>query len=166
MLDLTRFPVSNYFFPGRQTFCTILDRKVFFGFFELLVFYKRSRDLRTHGIVGNSTAHPMRALPGPCGAYLGSKRLPKCQKYAFGTQNHPFREISSNYENPNSKIFGHESGARLSWASCTDLRSFGRLAAAVEPYPGWSVYEKFGCAGMTPRGNVFWRLCFLDCRYT
>ena len=79
-------------------------------------------------------AHPMRALPGPCGASLGSKGPPKCQKYAFGTQNHPFREISRNYENPNSKVFGHESGARLSWASCTDLKSFGRLAAAVEPY--------------------------------
>ena len=82
-------------------------------------------------------AHPMRAIPGPCRASLGSKGAPKCQKYAFGTRNHPFREISRNYENPNSKDFGHESGARLSWASCTDLKSFGRLAAAVlavEPY--------------------------------
>ena len=83
-------------------------------------------------------ADTMRALPGPCGA------SPKGQKYAFGTRNHLFREISRNYENRSSKIFGHESGARSSWASCTDLRSFGRLAAAVEPYPGWSVYEKLG----------------------
>ena len=110
-------------------------------------------------------ADPMRALPGPCGASLGSEGPPKGQKYAFGTQKHPFREISRNYENRNSKIFGHESGARLSWASCTDLRSFGRLAAAVEPYPGWSVYEKFAGAGMPHQGNVFWRLRFLDCRY-
>ena len=110
-------------------------------------------------------ADPMRALPGPCGASLGSEGPPKGQKYAFGTQKHPFREISRNYENPNSKIFGHESGARLSWASCTDLRSFGRLAAAIEPYPGWSVYESLGCAGMPLQGNVFWRLRFLDCRY-
>ena len=79
-------------------------------------------------------ADPMRALPGPCGASLGSEGAPKGQKYAFGTQKHPFREISRNYENPN-----HESGARLSWASGTDLRSFGRLAAAVEPYPGYSL---------------------------
>ena len=92
-------------------------------------------------------ADPMRALPGPCGASLGSEGPPKGQKYAFGTQKHPFREISRNYENRNPKFFGHESGARLSWASCTDLRSFGRLAAAVEPYPGWSVYEKFAGAG-------------------
>ena len=110
-------------------------------------------------------ADRMRALPGPCGASLGSEVLPKGQKYAFGTQKHPFREISRNYENRKSKIFGHESGARLSWASCTDLRSFGRLAAAIEPYPGWSVYESLGCAGMTLQGNVFWRLRFLECRY-
>ena len=64
-----------------------------------------------------------------------------------------------------SKNFGHESGARLTWASCTDLRSFGRLAAAIEPYPGWSVYEKSAGARMTHQGNVFWRLRFLDCRY-
>ena len=105
-------------------------------------------------------ADPMRALPGPCGASLGSEGPPKGQKYAFGTQKHPFREISRNYENRNSKIFGHESGARLSWASCTDLRSFGRLAAAVEPYPGWSVYGKFAEARMPHQGNVFWRLRF------
>ena len=110
-------------------------------------------------------ADPMRALPGPCGASLGSEGPPKGQKYAFGTQKHPFREISRNYENRNSKIFGHESGARLSWASCTDLRSFGRLAAAVEPYPGWSVYEKFAGAVNVRQGNVFWRLRFLECRY-
>ena len=134
MLDLTRFPVSDEIFPDRKTFCTILDRKVFW-IFELLVFDKRSRDHRTHGIVENSMADPMRALPGPCGASLGSEDPPKDQKYAFGTQKHPFREISRNYENRNSKIFGHESGARLSWASCTDLRSFGRLAAAVEAHP-------------------------------
>jgi len=91
-------------------------------------------------------ADPMRALPGPCGASLGSKGAPKGQKYEFGTQKHPFREISRNYENRNPKNFGHESGARLSWASCTDLRSFGRLAAAVEQYPGWSVYEKYAGA--------------------
>ena len=72
-------------------------------------------------------ADPMRAPPGPCGASLGSEGPPKGQKYAFGTQKHPFREISRNYEN-------RKSGAHLSWASCTDLRSFGRLAAAVEPY--------------------------------
>ena len=110
-------------------------------------------------------ADPMGALPGPCGASLGSEGAPKGQKYAFGTQKHPFREISRNYENRNPKKIGHESGARLSWASCTDLRSFGRLAAAVEPYPGWSVYEKLGCARMPLQGNVFWRLRFLDCRY-
>ena len=122
MLDLTRFPVSDEFFTDRKTFCTILDRKVFFGFFELLVFDKRSRDHRRHGIVENSMADPMRALPGPCGASLGSKGPPKGQKYAFGTQNHLVREISRNYENPNSKIFDLESGARLSWVRCTDLR--------------------------------------------
>ena len=44
-------------------------------------------------------ADPMRALPGPCGASLGSEGPPKGQKYAFGTQKHPFREISRNYEN-------------------------------------------------------------------
>ena len=32
MLDLTRFPVSDDFFPDRKTFCTILDRKDFFDF--------------------------------------------------------------------------------------------------------------------------------------
>ena len=101
-----------------------------------------------------------RALPSLYGASLASEGPPKGQKYAFGTQKHPFREISRNYENRNSKIFGHESGARLSWASCTDLRSFGRLAAAVEPYPGWSVYEKYAGAGKVLRGNVFWRLRF------
>ena len=150
MLDLTRFPVSDEIFPDRKTFCTILDRKVFLVF-ELLVFDKRSCDHRTRGIVENSMADPMRALPGPCGASLGSEGPPKGQKYAFGTQKHPFREISRNYENRNPKKIGHESGARLFWASCTDLRSFGRLAVAIEPYPGWSVYEKFGCARMTPQ---------------
>ncbi len=107
----------------------------------------------------------MRALPGLCGASLGSEGPPKGQKYAFGTQNHLFREISRNYENRNSKNFGHESGARLSWASCTDLRSCGRLAAGVEPYPGRSVHENLAEAGMPHQGNVFWRLRFLDCRY-
>ena len=67
-------------------------------------------------------ADPMRALPGPCGASLGSEGPPKGQKYAFGTQNHLFREISRNYENPNSKIFGHESGLGLFWACCTGFR--------------------------------------------
>ena len=110
-------------------------------------------------------ADPMRALPGPCGASLGSEGPPKGQKYAFGTRNHLFREISRNYENRNSKIFGHESGARLSWASCTDLRSFGRLAAAVEPYPVWSGRERRACCGMAALCIAFWRLRFLDCRY-
>ena len=32
MLDLTRFPVSDDFFPDRKTFCTILDRKDFLDF--------------------------------------------------------------------------------------------------------------------------------------
>ena len=32
MLDLTRFPVSDEFFPDRKTFCTILDRKHFLDF--------------------------------------------------------------------------------------------------------------------------------------
>ena len=86
-------------------------------------------------------ADPMRALLGPCGASLGSKGPPQCDKFAFGTRNHPFREISRNYENRNSKVSGHESGARQSWASCTDLRSFGRLAAAVEPYPEYSLFS-------------------------
>ena len=43
-------------------------------------------------------ADPMRALPGPCGASLGSEGPRKSQKYAFGTQNYLFREISRNYE--------------------------------------------------------------------
>ena len=34
MLDLTRFPVSDEFFPDRQTFCTILDRKYFLDFWN------------------------------------------------------------------------------------------------------------------------------------
>ena len=122
MLDLTRFPVSDEFISDRKTFCTILDRKDFFGFFELLVFDKRSRDHRTHGIVGNSMANPMRALPSPSGTSLWSEGPSKGQKYAFGTRNHLFRENSRNYENPISKNFGHEPGARLSWASCTDFR--------------------------------------------
>ena len=67
-------------------------------------------------------ADRMRALPGPCGASMGSEGPPKGQKYAFGTQIHLFREISRNYENPNSKIFGHEPGAGLFWDSCSDLR--------------------------------------------
>ena len=90
--------------------------------FELLVLHKRSRDLRTHGIVRNSKAHPMRALPGPCGASLGCEGPPKGQKYAFGTRNHLFREISRKKENPNSENFGYEPGAGLSWAARTDLR--------------------------------------------
>ena len=40
MLDLTRFPVSDEFISDRKTFCTILDRKDFLDFFELLVFDK------------------------------------------------------------------------------------------------------------------------------
>ena len=67
-------------------------------------------------------ADPMRALPGPCGSSLGSEGPPKGQKYAFGTQKHPFREISRNYENQISKNFGHEPRAGLSWVRCTDLR--------------------------------------------
>ena len=67
-------------------------------------------------------ADPMRALPGLCGASLGSEGPPKSQKYAFGTQKHLFREISRNYENPISKTFGHEPGEGLSGDSCTDLR--------------------------------------------
>ena len=70
-----------------------------------MVFDKRSRDHRTHGIVENSMADPMRALPGPCGASLGSEGPPKGQKYAFGTRNHLFREISRNYENPKFENF-------------------------------------------------------------
>ena len=50
-------------------------------------------------------ADPMRALPGPCGASLGSEGAPKGQKYAFGTQKHPFREISRNYENRGDRKF-------------------------------------------------------------
>ena len=121
MFDLTRFPVSDGAGIKCCTFCTIFDRK-YFWIFELLVFDKRSRDHRTHGIVENSMADPMRAPPGPCGASLGSEGPPKGQKYAFGTRKHFFREISRNYVNPNAKIFGHESGARLSWACGTDLR--------------------------------------------
>ena len=30
MVDLSRFPVSDEFFPDRQTFCVILDRKKIF----------------------------------------------------------------------------------------------------------------------------------------
>ena len=111
-------------------------------------------------------ADPMRALPGPCGASLGSEGAPKGQKYAFGTRKHPFREISRNYENRNPKIVGHESGARPSWASCTDLRSFGRLAAAVEAHPVPGLHGKLTCAALPTHGNVFWRLRFLDCSYT
>ena len=97
-------------------------RKEIFDFFELLVFDKRSRDHRTHGIVGNSMANPMRALSDPCGASLGSEGPPKGQKYAFGTRNRPFREILWNYEKRNSKNDIHEPGGRLSWASRTDLK--------------------------------------------
>ena len=50
-------------------------------------------------------ADPMRALPDPCGASLGSEGAPKGQKYAFGTRNHIFREISRNYENPFEKFW-------------------------------------------------------------
>ena len=64
----------------------------------------------------------MKVLPGPCGASLGSEGPPKGQKYAFGTRNHLFREISRKNENPNSENFGYEPGAGLSWASRTDLR--------------------------------------------
>ena len=103
MLDLTRFPVSDGAGIKCYTFCTILDR-FFFEFFELLVFGKRSRDDRTHVIVGNTMANPMRALPGLCGASLGSESPPKGQEYAFETRNHLFREISRNYENPKSNI--------------------------------------------------------------
>ena len=67
-------------------------------------------------------ADRMRALPGPCGASLGSEGPPKGQKYAFGTKNHLFREISRKYENQKSKFFGHEPGACLSWTSRTDFR--------------------------------------------
>ena len=96
MFDLTRFPVSDGAGVKCYTFCTILDRKDILEFFELLVFDKRSRDHRTHGIVENSMADPMRAFPGPCGPSLGSAGPPTGQKYAFGTQNHLFREISRN----------------------------------------------------------------------
>ena len=120
MLDLTRFPLSDGAGIKCYTFCTILDRKRFFGFFELLVFDKRSRDHRTHGIVENSIADPMRALPSPCGTSLGSEGPTKGQKCAFGTRNHLFPEISRNYENSNSKKFDPESGERLSWVRCTD----------------------------------------------
>ena len=85
-------------------FVRYLTEKIF-GFFELLVFDERSRDHRTHEIVENSMADRMRALPGPCGASLGYEGPPKGQKYAFGTKNHLFREISRNYENPISNFF-------------------------------------------------------------
>ena len=91
-------------FPIEKRFVRYLTEK-FFEFFELLVFDQRSRDHRTHGIVEISMADPMRALPGPCGASLGSEGPPKGQKYAFGTQKHPFREISRNYENQKSENF-------------------------------------------------------------
>ena len=110
-------------------------------------------------------ADPMRVLPGLCGAFLGPGGPSKGQKYAFGTQKHLFREISRNFENRNPKFFGHESGARLSWASCTDLRSFGRLAAAVQAHLVQSVYERRACAGFPSLCNLFWRLRFLECRY-
>ena len=122
MFDLTRFPVSDGAGVKCYTFCTILDRLFFIKNFELLVLDKRSRDHRTHGNVGNSMANRMRVLPGPCGASLGCEGPPKGQKYAFGTRNHLFREISRKNENPNSENFGYESGAGLSWASRTDLR--------------------------------------------
>ena len=67
-------------------------------------------------------ANPMRVLPSACGASLGSEGPPKGQKNVFGTENHIFLEISRNLENGYSNISGHESGARLSWASRTDLR--------------------------------------------
>ncbi len=70
-----------------------------------MVFDKRSRDHRTHGIVENSMADPMRALPGPCGASLGSGGPPTGQKYAFGRKKNPFREISRNYENRVEKFW-------------------------------------------------------------
>ena len=72
MLNLTRFPVSDDFFPIEKRFLRYLTEK-FFGFFELLVFDKRSRDHRTHEIVGNSMANPMRALSSPSGTSLGPK---------------------------------------------------------------------------------------------
>ena len=139
--------------------------EIFFCIFELLVLHKRSRDHRTHGNVGNSIANRMEVLPGPCGAPLGSEGPPKGHKYAFGTRNHLFWEISRKYENLNSKNFGHESRAGLSWHSCIDLRRIGWLGAAIEPYPGWSVHERLTGAGIAEAGNVFWRLRFLECRY-
>ena len=105
------------------------------------------------------------ALPGPCGTSFGSESPPKGQKYAFVTRNHVFREISRKYEIRIQKIFGHEPAARLSWASRTDLRRFGRLAAAVEAHPVPRCREERAGAGLAQAGNVFWRLRFLECRY-
>ena len=120
-----------------------------------MVLVKRSRDHRTHGIVANSMANPMRALPGLCGASLGSESPPKGQKYVFGTRNHLFREFSRNSENRNSKNFGHEPGGRLFWASRTDLRPFGRLAAAGSRIPASSVYERLTYARNPDRDTAF-----------
>ena len=89
--------------PIEKRFVRYLTENVF-CIFLIIGFGQRSRDHRTHGIVENSMADPMRALPGPCGASLGSEGAPKGQKYAFGTQSHLFREISRNYENRESKI--------------------------------------------------------------
>ena len=69
---------------------------MFFGFFELLVLDKRSRDHRTHGIVENSMADPMRALPGPCEASWGPKVPLKVRNTRLGhksTLSEKFRGI-------------------------------------------------------------------------
>ena len=107
-------------------------------------------------------ANPMRALPSPSGASLGSEGPPKGQKCAFGTRNHIFWEISRNYEIPNSKNFGLESGARLSWVRWTDSRAFGRLAVAAAQNPVPGLHGKLACTGLAEAGNVFWRLRILD----
>ena len=55
----------------------------FFGFFELLVLGKWSRDHRTHGNVGNRRADRMEALSDSCGTVFRSKYASEEPKSRF-----------------------------------------------------------------------------------
>ena len=103
MLDLRRFPVSDGAGVKCYTFCTILDRKQIFDFFELLIFNKRSRDPRKHGNVGNRRAHRMEALSEACGTCFRSKPSSEEPKSRFWPYRHFFPEFWEIWKMENRK---------------------------------------------------------------
>ena len=163
MRDLRRFPVSDEFIPGRQTFCVILDRNEIFkipNYWFSEIGHVTPEDMEMSEITLRIECKHFRFPGGPA----SGRNCPLKSRNPVLAILASFFRVWGYLKNGKIEKMCWQCRANFFRADGTGLRSIGGLAVALSPETVLFPDEKHAWAAFSHQDIPFSTLRFLDCR--